>query len=260
MPALGLGVYDMTDRETEATVLTALELGYRSIDTAAVYDNEVAVGRGLAASGLPRSDLFVTTKLWGTEHAPPRASAALHASLERLGLDFVDLYLIHWPQSTQGLYVQAWEQLLQLREAGLARDIGVCNFLPRHIEELASAGLPLPAVNQIEIHPFHQQEWIRDFNRSAGISTEAWAPLGRMMVLESPAIVAIANEVGRTPAQVVLRWHLQSGHIVIPKSVSPRRLAENIDVFDFDLTQEQLASIATLDAERMVDPALLRFQ
>jgi len=260
MPQLGLGVFEMDDAQIQEALLTAFELGYRSIDTAAVYQNEEAVGKAIRASGLDRSELFVTTKLWGTDHAADRSGPALDASLGRLGLEYVDLYLIHWPESERGQYVEAWDGLERLRDAGKTRAIGVCNFLPSHLAELAALGYSTPAVNQVELHPLHQQELTRAYDDAAGIITESWAPLARGRILESETILGIAQELGVTPGQVTIRWHLQSGLVVIPKSQSPARLAENIDVFDFELTADQMAAIATLDEGYLTDPSLLRFQ
>ena len=260
MPQLGLGVFEMDDAQIQTAILTAFDLGYRSIDTAAVYQNEEAVGKAIRASGLDRSEIFVTTKLWGTDHARDRSGPALDASLARLGLDYVDLYLIHWPESERGQYVEAWDGLERLLEAERTRAIGVCNFLPSHLGELAALGYSTPAVNQIELHPMHQQQHTRGYDDAAGIITESWAPLARGRILESETIVGIARELGVTPGQVTIRWHLQSGLVVIPKSQSPARLAENFDVFGFALSEDQMSAIAGLDEGYLTDPSLLRFQ
>ena len=247
MPQLGYGVFQVPDDQAEAAVTAALEAGYRSIDTAAIYGNEVGVGRALAASGIPRDELFITSKLWNSDQGRDTAAAAYSASLERLGLDHLDLYLIHWPTPDRGLYVPSWEALDELYAAGSVRAIGVSNFLPEHLDAVIALGGTVPAVNQVELHPALQQRDIEKADAAAGIATEAWSPLAQAKVLDDPAIVAIAERLGRTPAQVILRWHLQQGRIVIPKSVTPSRIRENYDVFGFDLSAEDLAVIDGLE-------------
>ncbi|MEU8618441.1 aldo/keto reductase [Streptomyces sp. NPDC048623] len=255
MPQLGFGVWQVPDDEAERAVATALEAGYRSIDTAAIYANEAGTGKALAASGLPREELFVTTKLWNSEQGYDSTLRAFDASLDKLGLEFVDLYLIHWPVPAKDAYVDTYRAFEKILAEGRARAIGVSNFLPEHLERLIGETSVVPAVNQIELHPQLAQTASREAHAKLGIATEAWSPLGSGKgLLEVPAIVAIAQKHGRTPAQVVLRWHLQIGNVVIPKSVTPSRIRENIDVFDFELDAEDLAGIAALDEGRRLGP------
>ncbi|GIF15746.1 aldo/keto reductase [Actinoplanes teichomyceticus] len=260
IPQLGLGVFQIPDAETRAAVTTALEAGYRSIDTAAVYGNETGVGRALAASGLPRDELFVTTKLWITDLGRRAARDALRASLDRLGLDRVDLYLIHWPAPATDAYLDAWQGLEDLYAEGLARAIGVSNFLPEHLDRVVALGGTVPAVNQIELHPALQNRETAAAAAARGIATEAWSPLAQGAVLTEAPIVAAARAHGVTPAQVVLRWHLQQGRIVIPKSVTPARIAANLDVFGFDLTAAELTAIDALDRAGRTGPHPATFQ
>lgn len=258
MPQLGFGVWQVPDAEAEGAVATALQAGYRSIDTAAVYGNEEGTGRAVAASGIPREDLFVTTKVWNRDHGYDATLRAFDQSLARLGLDYVDLYLIHWPTPARDRYVDTYKAFEKLYADGRVRAIGVSNFLPEHLERLIGETSVIPAVNQIELHPHLQQHAAREYHAEQGIATEAYSPLGSGKgILEIPAIVAIAQKHNRTPAQVVLRWHLQLGNVVIPKSVTPARIAENIDVFDFSLDAEDLAAISALNEDRRVgsDPA-----
>jgi 2,5-diketo-D-gluconate reductase A len=255
MPQLGYGVWQVPDDEAERTVALALEAGYRSIDTAAIYGNEEGTGRAIAASGLPREDLFVTTKLWNADHGYDAALRAFDASLARLGLDYIDLYLIHWPLPARDAYVDTYKALEKLLSDGRVRAIGVSNFLNEHLERLIAETSVIPAVDQIELHPHLQQHAAREFHAEQGIATEAWSPLGQGKgLLEVPAIVAIAQKHGRTPAQVVLRWHVQLGNVVIPKSVTPSRIKENIEVFDFSLDDEDLAAISALNEDRRLGP------
>ncbi|MEU6391542.1 aldo/keto reductase [Streptomyces sp. NPDC046939] len=258
MPQLGFGVWQVPDDEAEKAVSTALEAGYRSIDTAAIYGNEEGTGRAIAASGISRDELFVTTKLWNSEQGYDSTLRAFDTSLQKLGLDHVDLYLIHWPLPSKDLYVETFKAFEKIYEDGRARAIGVSNFLPEHLERLTAETSVVPAVNQIELHPHLQQHVSREIHAELGIATEAWSPLGQGKgLLEVPAIVAIARKHGRTPAQVVLRWHVQLGNIVIPKSVTPSRIKENIDVFDFELDTEDLGAISALNEDRRLgaDPA-----
>ncbi|MFJ6527087.1 aldo/keto reductase [Streptomyces longwoodensis] len=255
MPQLGFGVWQVADDEAERAVATALEAGYRSIDTAAIYGNEEGTGRAIAASGLAREDVFVTTKLWNGDQGYDATLRAFDTSLEKLGLDHVDLYLIHWPLPRRGTFVDSYKAFEKLQADGRARAIGVSNFLPEHLEQLIGETSVVPAVNQIELHPHLQQEAARAFHAERGIATEAWSPLGQGKgLLEVPAIVAIARKHGRTPAQIVLRWHLQLGNVVIPKSVTPSRIEENIDVFGFSLDDEDLAAISALNEDRRLGP------
>ncbi|MEU7070398.1 aldo/keto reductase [Streptomyces narbonensis] len=255
MPQLGFGVWQVPDDEAATAVTTALEAGYRSIDTAAIYQNERGTGQAVAASGIPREELFVTTKLWNSDQGYDATMRAFDASLEKLGLDHVDLYLIHWPLPSKDAYVDTYRAFEKIHADGRARAIGVSNFLPEHLDRLIGETSVVPAVNQIELHPQLQQTASREAHARHGIATEAWSPLGQGKgILEVPAILAIARKHGRTPAQVVLRWHLQLGNVVIPKSVTPSRIRENIDVFDFTLDPEDLAAIAALDENRRIGP------
>ncbi|WP_431968777.1 aldo/keto reductase [Actinacidiphila sp. bgisy160] len=248
MPQLGFGVWQVPDDEAATAVATALEAGYRSIDTAALYRNERGTGRAIAASGIPREELFVTTKLWNTDQGHDNALRAFDASLDKLGLEYVDLYLIHWPTPARGLYPETWRALEKIHADGRARAIGVSNFPVAQLQHLIDDGGVVPAVNQIELHPHLPQSELRAFHAGHGIATEAWSPLGQGRgLLDEPALAAVAAKHGRTPAQVVLRWHLQLGNVVIPKSVTPSRIRENIDVFGFELDGEDLAAVDALD-------------
>ena len=251
MPQLGFGVWQVADDEAERAVGTALEAGYRSIDTAAIYGNEEGTGRAIASSGLPREELFVTTKLWNADQGYDSTLRAFDTSLKKLGLEYVDLYLIHWPMPERGTFVDTYKAFEKLYEEGRAKAIGVSNFLPEHLATLLEATSVVPAVNQIELHPYFPQRELRAFHDEHGIATEAWSPLGQGgALLGEPALARIAEKHGRTPAQVVLRWHLQSNVIAIPKSVTPARIKENIEVFDFSLDDEDLGAISALDEER----------
>ncbi|MFG7943120.1 aldo/keto reductase [Streptomyces cacaoi] len=250
MPQLGFGVWQVPDDEATAAVATALETGYRSIDTAAIYENERGVGRALAASGLPREELFVTTKLWNAEQGYDSTLRAFDASLERLGLEQVDLYLIHWPMPAVDRYLDTWKAFEKIYADGRARAIGVSNFQPAHLNRVLELGGTTPALNQIELHPTLQQSVPRAYHADHGIATEAWSPLGQGgALLKDPKLARIAEKHGRTPAQVVLRWHLQLGNVVIPKSVTPSRIRENFDVFGFSLDAEDMAAIGTLNTD-----------
>jgi diketogulonate reductase-like aldo/keto reductase len=260
MPQLGFGVWQVPDDEAEQAVTTALEAGYRSVDTAAIYGNEEGTGKALGASGIAREDLFVTTKLWNSDQGYDSTLRAFDTSLAKLGLDYVDLYLIHWPMPAKDKYVDTYKAFEKLLADGRVKSIGVSNFFPEHLDRLIEATSVIPAVNQIELHPHLQQLASREYHAEQGIATEAWSPLGQGKgLLEVPAIVAIAQKHGRTPAQVVLRWHIQLGNVVIPKSVTPSRIKENIEVFDFSLDTEDIAAISALNEDRRIgpDPATL---
>ncbi|MFF8369420.1 aldo/keto reductase [Streptomyces lydicus] len=255
MPQLGFGVWQIPDDEAFTAVGQALESGYRSIDTAAVYGNEEGTGKALAASGIPREELFVTTKLWNSDQGYDATLRAFDTSLGKLGLEYVDLYLIHWPLPSQDNYVATYKAFEKIQAEGRAKAIGVSNFQPAHLERLLAETSVVPAVNQIELHPQFQQAESRAFHARHGIATEAWSPLGQGKgLLEDPTIGRLAAKHGKTAAQVVLRWHLQLGNVVIPKSVTPSRIAENIDVFGFELDAEDLAAVAGLDAGKRLGP------
>ena len=248
IPQLGLGVYKVEDALAADTVQVALEAGYRHIDTAALYENERGVGQGLARSGLPREDVFVTTKVWNDRHGYDDTLRAFDESLGKLGLDYVDLYLIHWPAPRQDRYVDTYRALETLRADGRARSIGVSNFHTHHLDRLLRETAVTPAVNQIELHPWLPQAELRRFDLAHGILTEAWSPLARGRAIGNPVLDAIGARHGKTAAQVVIRWHLELGNVVIPKSVTPDRIRENIDVFDFSLAADDLAAITALDS------------
>ncbi|MEU2305466.1 aldo/keto reductase [Streptomyces misionensis] len=254
IPQLGFGVFQVPDEQTTAAVTSALEAGYRSIDTAAIYGNETGVGRALAAAALPREELFVTTKVWNADQGYDATLRAFDASLAKLGLDYVDLYLIHWPTPARDLYRDSWRALERLAEEGRVRAAGVSNFQPDHLERLLDGATLIPAVNQIELHPGLQQAALRAFHAEHKIATEAWSPLAQGAVLDDPAITDIAAWHGKSPAQVVIRWHLQLGNIVIPKSVTPARIRENLDVFDFALSEQEMTAIAALDRDLRTGP------
>ncbi|MFB7739454.1 aldo/keto reductase [Streptomyces sp. NPDC056112] len=260
MPQLGFGVWQVPDDEAERAVATALEAGYRSVDTAAIYGNEEGTGKAIAASGIPREEVFVTTKLWNSDQGYDSTLRAFDASLAKLGLEYVDLYLIHWPTPARGKFVDSYKAFEKLHAAGRIRAIGTSNFLPEHLERLIAETSVIPAVNQIELHPHLQQHAAREYHAEQGIATEAWSPLGQGKgLLEVPAIVAIAQKHNCTPAQIVLRWHLQLGNVVIPKSVTPSRIRENIEVFDFSLDDEDLAAISALNEDRRLGPDPAKF-
>ncbi|MFD8459626.1 aldo/keto reductase [Streptomyces antimycoticus] len=254
IPQLGFGVFQVEDAQTTDAVLSAIEAGYRSIDTAAIYGNEAGVGRALATSGVPREELFLTTKLWNADQGYDATLAAFEASVAKLGTAYVDLYLIHWPTPARDLYLDTWRALEKLLADGRTRAIGVSNFQPAHLRRLLDHSGVVPVINQVELHPYLQQGQLRDFHAQHKIATEAWSPLAQGALLQDPALAAIAQRHGKTPAQVVLRWHLQLGNVVIPKSVTPARIRENIDVFDFALTPEDIEAINALDRGRRTGP------
>ncbi|MEV7097452.1 aldo/keto reductase [Amycolatopsis sp. NPDC051045] len=254
IPQFGLGVFQIPPEETAQAVRTALEAGYRHIDTAQLYGNEAGVGAGIAESGLAREDVFVTTKLANDAHGHDNAITALEGSLRRFGFDYVDLYLIHWPLPGKDNYVRTWQGFEDLLRAGKARAVGVSNFQPAHLDRLAEETSTVPAVNQIELHPALQQAELREYHRAHGIATQAWSPLAGADVLGDPVLAGLAEKHGRTAAQIVLRWHVQLGNIVFPKSVSPERMRQNIDVFGFELDEEDMAGIGRLDEGRRTGP------
>lgn len=251
IPQLGFGVWQVSTQDIVPTLRTALEVGYRHIDTAAIYGNEEGVGQAIRESGVPREEIFVTTKLWNDMHE--RVPMAIRTSLDKLGLDHVDLYLIHWPTPMFGTAVVAWKAMERVRDEGLATSIGVCNFRAEDLDEIIAASDTVPAVNQIEVHPTLTQLPLVAANSERGIHTQSWTPLGKGDI-ELPEIVELAAEHGKTPAQVILRWHVQRGLITFPRSVTPSRIAENFDIFDFELSEAAMATIDSLDAARRCGP------
>ncbi len=254
IPQLGYGVFQVPPRETEEVVARALATGYRHIDTAAAYGNEGPVGQAIHASGIPRGEIFVTTKCFNDDHGHDKAKRAFKASLERLELEHIDLYLIHWPVPAHDLYVETWQAFIELQAEGLVRAIGVSNFQPAHLERIVAETGVVPAINQVELHPYFQQAGLRREHDELDIVTEAWSPLGQGLELEDPAIVEIAEAHSKTPAQAIIRWHIQLGNVVIPKSVTPARIEENFDVFDFQLSDAEMEAIRELDAGRRIGP------
>ncbi|MBS4432722.1 2,5-didehydrogluconate reductase DkgA [Pectobacterium punjabense] len=248
MPQLGLGVWRASSEDTVTAVTEALSIGYRAIDTAAIYKNEKAVGQALSSANLPREEVFITTKLWNGDHTDPQK--ALEESLRKLRLDYVDLYLIHWPLPQQNTFVDAWRGLIKLQEQGLAKSIGVSNFHIHHLQRLKEETGVLPVIDQVELHPLLQQKQLHAWNATHHIQTESWSPLaqGGEGVFDHPIIRKLAMKYGKTPAQIVIRWHLDSGLVVIPKSVTPARIKENFEVFDFRLDKDELGEIAKLDS------------
>jgi 2,5-diketo-D-gluconate reductase A len=254
IPQLGFGVFQVPPEDTAEAVTRALLGGYRHIDTAAGYHNEAGVGQAIHAAGLERNEVFVTTKCANDDHGREQAKHALKASLEQLEMEYVDLYLIHWPVPSRDKYVETWQSFIDLQKDGLARSIGVSNFQPAHLERLINETGVTPTVNQVELHPRLQQLGLRHEHAELGIVTEAWSPLAQGAVLDDPTITEIAETHGKTPGQVVLRWHLQLGNVVIPKSVTPERIVENFDVFGFTLSAAEMAAIEALDAGERIGP------
>jgi 2,5-diketo-D-gluconate reductase A len=265
IPQVGLGVWQTPPEDTARAVATALEAGYRHIDTAAAYGNEREVGRAVAESGLLREDVYLVTKLRNADHGYASTLAAFDASMDRLGLsgsdEYLDLYLIHWPMPAKNAFVDTFKAFAHLRDQGRIRSIGVSNFEPEHLRILVDGIGIVPAVNQVELHPLLQQQELREVHAQLGIATEAWSPLGQGSLLSNPAVTAVAETYGQTPAQVLIRWHIQLGNIVIPKSVTPERIVSNFDVFDFELSEQDMASISSLgDGTRLgPDPRSFNF-
>lgn len=254
IPQLGFGVFQVPPEDTQKVVEQALDAGYRHIDTAGAYRNEKGVGAAIAASGLAREDLFVTTKLWNSEQGFETTLAAFEASLDRLGFDYVDLYLIHWPVPSEGRFVDTWRAFERIHGEGRARTIGVSNFRVEDLERLEAETETRPTVNQIELHPRLQQAELRGWHADHGVVTEAWSPLAQGELLDDETIVAIADRHGKTPAQAVLRWHLQLGNVVFPKSVTPERIRENIELFDFELSDAEMVEFERLDRGERIGP------
>lgn len=259
IPQLGLGIWEVPADITARTVVTALDLGYRLIDGAAIYGNEAGLGEGLRQSGLPRDEVFVTTKVWNDAQGHDRTLRAVEASLARLGLERVDLCLIHWPCPAQDRYLDTWRALIRLRDDGRVRSIGVSNFMPSHLERLVGETGVVPVLNQIEVNPRLQQAELRALHDRMGIVTQSWTPLGQRASFGAPPVQAVAARVGKSPAQVILRWHLQLGVSVIPRSTRAAGLAENLDLFDFALTEDEMAAMATLDEGRRCGPDPMTF-
>jgi len=249
IPQIGLGVWQVPDDVATDACLAAFEAGYRHIDTAALYGNEEGVGRAIKASGIPRDELFITTKVWNTDQGRDKTIAAMEASLARLDLDYVDLYLIHWPTPDRGLYVETWETVLELQQRGSTISAGVSNFHPDHLRAVIAATGVTPVINQVELHPWLPQRAVRAADDELGIVTEAWSPLASGGLIDDAVLAGIGAKYGKTPAQVMVRWHLQIGNVVLPKSVTPARIVENIDVFDFELDADDLIAIESLEDE-----------
>ncbi|KNY14704.1 oxidoreductase [Shinella sp. SUS2] len=249
IPQVGLGVWQTPNDTAGTAVKAALDAGYRHIDTAAIYENEEGVGEGLRTSGVARSEIFLTTKLWNSEQGYDATLKAFDASLKRLGTDYVDLYLIHWPAPKRDQYVDSWKAFIQLQKEGRARSIGVSNFYPEHLQRLIDETGITPVINQIELHPDFPQKDARAYHEKHRIVTQSWSPLGQGTLLENPVVARVAAKHGRTPAQVIIRWHIDNGLVVIPKSVTPSRIVENFKVFDFRLDDEDVAILASLEKD-----------
>ena len=254
IPQLGFGVFQVPPAETKAAVKTALETGYRHIDTARIYGNEEGVGEAIAESGIAREELFITTKLWNDDQGYDSTLAAFETSIKKLGLDYLDLYLIHWPTPAKDTYVDTWKAFETLYADKRVRAIGVSNFRIEDLQRLIDLGLTVPAINQIELHPQLVQSELRAFHAKHEIATEAWSPLAQGKVFSEKAIIDIAEKHGKSPAQIVIAWHLAIGNVVIPKSVTPSRIAENLNVFDFSLSDEEIAAILAINTDTRVGP------
>jgi len=247
IPRLGLGVYKVEQDIADSLIVKAIETGYRRIDTAAFYDNELEVGAGIRKSGVPREEIFVTTKIWKEGQGRANAADAIEESLDRLKIGYVDMLLIHWPHPALDLYRETWEVFTEYLATGRVRGIGVSNFEPEHLDKLLESTDVVPAINQVELNPSFQQPRVRAYDIEHGIHTEAWSPISRGRDNDHPVIVGLSKKHGRSPAQVILRWHIQLGNLVIPKTVNPDRLLENISIFDFELDPEDMAAIAAMD-------------
>ena len=247
IPQLGLGVYKVSQDIADTLMIQAVEAGYRRIDTAALYDNELEVGSGLRKSGIPREELFVTTKIWNDRQGYANALEAIDESLDRLKLDYIDMLLIHWPKPAQNLYVETWRAFEEVLASDRVKGIGVSNFMPAHLDNLLANSSVVPALNQVELNPGFQQPELHAYNAAHGIATEAWSPIGRNKFADNTVMLGIAGNHGKSVTQVIIRWHIQLGNLVIPKTSNPDRLVENIDVFDFELSHAEMAAIAALD-------------
>ena len=254
IPQLGFGVFQVPPEDTEETTLKAFQTGYRHIDTAKAYQNEAQVGHAFRASGVDRHEVFITTKCFNTDHGYNQAKDAFKESLDRLELDFLDLYLIHWPVPAHDKYVETWQAFVELQKEGLIRSIGVSNFQPPHLDRIIAETGVTPSVNQIELHPYLQQHGLRRKHEELGIVTEAWSPIAQGKVLDDPALEEIAEAHGKSTGQVTLRWHIQLGNVIFPKSVTPERIEENFEIFDFELTDEQMSQIDELDKGERIGP------
>lgn len=259
IPQIGLGVWQATPEQTAMAVREALQVGYRHIDTASIYRNESGVGVGFRESGLPRQEVFITTKIWNDDQGDTLTRDALSKSLERMKLDYIDLLLIHWPVPHHGLFIETWQTMIELQKTGLIRSIGVSNFTESNLKQIIDETGVTPVLNQIELHPYLQQSAMQQVHSRLGIKTEAWSPLAQNQAISDAAIVQIARKHNKTPAQIIIRWHLENNTIVIPKSVTPSRIKENIDVFNFQLDIEDKAAIAKLDKNQRLGPDPLTF-